>query len=317
MTDDRKLRLAEQLSSAAKPPGLTSETVEAIKAQILFGDHPRVGFASPPVSTRFQKGQSGNPRGRPPKRAPEAPAVHNQAVNAAILKQANRDITVRDGEQTRTITAIEAVQRAQYQAALKGNPHAQKHLLDTYAQAKREEDARLAAEVTEWRERKERLQESFAAAAARGEPPPTIVHPDDIIIDPAKGVRFIGPIDEDELAEMRERCGLRDVLIYLDELSRRQGNVGPSGESYAILMFFQLQNTMPERFRLTSFQTVQLMMQAQRLNKKPLLEEIRRRFAAAGKPLPKGEIRYPGVEMFPQHMRLIEQTLATLVADKT
>ena len=46
------------------------------------GDDDAVGYGRPPVSTRFRKGQSGNPRGRPRGRRNEPPyeAVLGQMV---------------------------------------------------------------------------------------------------------------------------------------------------------------------------------------------------------------------------------------------
>src|SRR5262249_59750269 len=60
-----------------------------------------VGYGKPPVHTRFRKGQSGNPRGR--RRGMTA----GRAM-ALLLREAYREGTGREGESTRTTSALQA-----------------------------------------------------------------------------------------------------------------------------------------------------------------------------------------------------------------
>ncbi len=57
-----------------------------------------VGYGRPPKATRFRKGQSGNPRGRPPNR-------HKEAPYEAVLGQM---VTIREDGRERRVTAAEA-----------------------------------------------------------------------------------------------------------------------------------------------------------------------------------------------------------------
>ena len=51
---------------------------------------PKVGYMNPPKHTRFKKGQSGNPRGRPRKR---------EDLNTELHRVLNRKVRVKDNDQ--------------------------------------------------------------------------------------------------------------------------------------------------------------------------------------------------------------------------
>src|SRR5712671_7451585 len=82
----------------------------------------QVGYGKPPMRTRFRKGQSGNPGGRPRRTATER-------AKALALREAYRTITVSEGGRALALPAIQAILRSQIGLAATGNIQAQRAVL--------------------------------------------------------------------------------------------------------------------------------------------------------------------------------------------
>ena len=80
------------------------------------------GRRNPPVASRFRKGQSGNPKGRPKARTPNA-------TGSAFDIVIDRTLTVTQGGVAREVTAEEALQHRTYQDAIAGSRLAQREVL--------------------------------------------------------------------------------------------------------------------------------------------------------------------------------------------
>jgi Family of unknown function (DUF5681) len=74
---------------------------------------PAVGYKRPPVHTRFQPGQSGNPSGRP---------KGSQNLQTLFKKILNEQISLREGLRVRKVSKAEAVLRGLVIGAMKGEP---------------------------------------------------------------------------------------------------------------------------------------------------------------------------------------------------
>ena len=84
-----------------------------------------VGPGRPPAATRFRKGESGNPKGRPRAR----PVPSSSAFDIVI----DRTLTVTQNGKARELTVEEALQHRTYRDALAGNRPARREVLKMIA----------------------------------------------------------------------------------------------------------------------------------------------------------------------------------------
>jgi hypothetical protein len=85
-----------------------------------------VGYGKPPENTRFQKGVSGNPKGRP-KKAPD--------FDAALLRQAKSLITINENGRQIRVSKHDVAIRQLMRKAMTGDMNALKTYIGYYQQA--------------------------------------------------------------------------------------------------------------------------------------------------------------------------------------
>jgi hypothetical protein len=97
-----------------------------------------VGYGKPPRHTRWKKGQSGNPKGRPPR---------DRSVSALVGALLSKRVVVRDGKTTRRMSRLDELLHRTLERALAGDPRLVRMLLDearkeeARAEARAEQDA--------------------------------------------------------------------------------------------------------------------------------------------------------------------------------
>jgi hypothetical protein len=103
------------------------------------GPNYKTGYGKPPRKSQFQKGVSGNPRGRRPKIAPSRTRLQHQLDFLSISEAL---ITVTLNGKRQTISGFEAVVWKLQQKAMSGDKHAmelylrtKKELIDEFAEA--------------------------------------------------------------------------------------------------------------------------------------------------------------------------------------
>jgi hypothetical protein len=85
-----------------------------------------VGYGKPPVHTRFRKGQSGNPSGKPKKVWSE---------DEILLRDLSSKVPVTEGGKQRHMSKLEVVLKQQVKLAMKGDPKAVRIIIDAYRRA--------------------------------------------------------------------------------------------------------------------------------------------------------------------------------------
>lgn len=189
-----------------------------------------VGFGKPPKETRFKKGASGNPAGRPKDTKNKDNTMRTRLYDV-ILNEAYREVEVSERNGLATMTVAKAVVRSIAGQATKGRVGAQRLFLESLH----------AVEKASERERHEffkaavKYKQDWTAAIKRaeqnGDPAPDMIpHLDDIEVDFANvEVIFHGPIDDREKAEWDRLFavveGCEEVLGELEPpRSKAKGN---------------------------------------------------------------------------------------------
>lgn len=241
-----------------------------------------VGYARPPKSTRFLKGRSGNPKGRPKKIMVKPPLPALEPTSAALLASGSRMLTATENGRTVQLPSSEAMMRAYERLALGGNRLALKDLI----RLRREEEAIAAAERRRifdyWRTVKEEGERTLAKAARTGLPEPTLYpHPDDVHLDyETMEAKIVGPVSPQGAAVYRHNadlvCHATRLSVYYGEWARdtERDKEGRSRIGAFTLLSHLLALKLPERMRPTIEQLARLMLDAQTTSRRLLAREL-------------------------------------------
>ena len=184
--------------------------------KLLPGSH-EVGYGRPPAATRFVKGQSGNPAGRPRGSKNKPAQLDPYDLRQIILAEANRPIEINERGEFVTISMAEAVMRKIAIDAIKGRPRAQELFIKTIDKAQFESIQLYERQLQTYCEYKTYWERELDRRARLGithllDPLP---HPDDIVINLQTGeVEMHGPMTPEEVVQYE---ALRKPLIMWQE----------------------------------------------------------------------------------------------------
>jgi hypothetical protein len=184
-----------------------------------------VGYAKPPAKTRFVKGKSGNPRGRPKGSKNRMPALNEERLGDIVMQEAYRTIKVKDGAKEISIPMAQAVVRSMAVNAAKGDHRAQKTFTDLVTK-KEAKDKKLYDDYAQTMiDYKFSWEEDIKHHKLMGlAPPEPVPHPDHIKIDLSTGqVLITGPFTQEEKVKWdklkkRKADAIKAIKAYEEDL---------------------------------------------------------------------------------------------------
>ena len=193
-------------------------------SKLQLGSH-EVGYGRPPAATRFVKGQSGNPAGRPRGSKNKPAQLGAYDLTQIILFEANREIPINEQGKVVTMPMTQAVIRRIAIDAMKGRPRAQELFMKIVERAQslliqlHERSMQAACEYkADW----ERELHRRARLGITHLPDP-LPHPDDIVINLQSGeVEYHGPMTpEEEVHYENARMTLLTLRALLSDLDKK------------------------------------------------------------------------------------------------
>jgi hypothetical protein len=260
---------------------------EADKASRRTAAGPyEVGYGKPPASTRFVKGQSGNAAGRPRKPKPQPPQLSDGLSTRFLEQEAYRPVTLRENGQVIQLSAIQAVQRALFMGAIKGNRLSQKYLLELLPVQEERDRQRKIENYVRLTALKRAGEKTLAEHERKGLPPPDLLpHPEDIVLHPSTDEAYVnGPEVPEEVhlyehsAQLRDHILLRSAHAY--ELGKWASPRAENESSCGFLLFAQiLDGMLPPRYRWKDLADLNLFMDGRSLTKRERERLIAAEFA--------------------------------------
>ena len=184
-----------------------------------------VGYGKPPAVTRFVKGKSGNPKGRPKGSRNQMPALNEERLRDIVIAEAYRTIKVKDGGRDVSVPMAQAVIRSMAVNAVRGDQRSQKMFTDllntTEAKNKKLHDEYVQTMI----DYKHSWEEEIERCKLIGiKPPEPVPHPDHIKIDLSTGkILITGPFTREEKVKWeklkkRKASAIKAIITYEEDL---------------------------------------------------------------------------------------------------
>lgn len=238
-------------------------------------------------------------RNAPPE-LPKEPTPDLVPIQKLLLSELRKRMRINTDTGPKDVTIENGLILQLIQTAVKkGSPQTLGHVMRIVQEAQRQEAKRIAEDVARGRARRERALEELELWTAGGKDPIMFVlHPDDIVITKGIGWDIIGPIDQEDLANVLKRRDERNALYVqakLDErLAIRQEWLQAGEEikdqpgSLPLFMTHLIDSTLPKRFRLSASDLFLFDRTCNRMTKRELLKHSVAVWRKLGRRVPRG-----------------------------
>ena len=304
--------------ASATPGGLTRQTVEDIYYYVLGVEPADPVSPVKPVDPakparpaggrtpqgRFNKGESGNPRGRPRRSQampPIPPAAPEPESLIGITKRyATRKVKAHTENGEVELTLPDAIMGKMASGAVKGNTGHARTFMQLVGRAEAEEIKRQRELFRYWSEQKALAKELYREAEEAGNEPPLSVHPDDIVLNIDGTFAIVGPTSPDAITAMRQTHSRVDYhvvnIAYSQWVERRwirsHGN-RIDGVHYAELAFWDEQDDLPPRLKMSIDELAMRLKTYARFSGRVLHGFLRAKAHPLGLDVPPREAREP------------------------
>ena len=224
----------------------------------------RIGYGSPPSEHRFKKGQSGNPKGRPKKKKRQksnfVPDFGTKGSDNLLMEEAFNLISLKEDGKIIKLPAAQAVYRAMFLKAIKGDRFARQEVISMLQRKEDEDQQKLTANIDDIVAYKKHAQKVTQEANQMGVSPPEFIpHPDDWATNPKTGeLEINGPTSEVERLKWETSFKKRDELAKSIEHFAKEYERGndPEQKSFNLKfwhyyqeIFDQINDSYPKRYR--------------------------------------------------------------------
>mgnify|MGYP003648395211 CR=1 FL=1 len=216
-----------------------------------------VGYGKPPRDTRFKKGTSGNPKGRPRKPKPRPIRFSDAPSDGFFEEEAYRTITLRENGQPIKLPTTQAVMRSLAMEAIKGKRLSQKLYLERVEHAEEKHFRNKIERYVELKAHKRRGEQILAECERKGiaYPDDQLPHPEDIVLGPDAGeVSVTGPSTPEDVVYCEHTAAFRDHLLLRSTHARKMREGPRFGEGDRSICSFHFiavlfDKWLPRRYR--------------------------------------------------------------------
>ena len=216
-------------------------------SRLQLGSH-EVGYGRPPAATRFVKGQSGNPAGRPLGSKNKPAQLGAYDLRQIVLSEANRAVQINERDEVVTVPMVQAVVRRIGIDAMKGRPRAQELFMKVNDKAQFESIQLYERQLQTYCEYKAHWEQELRCRARLGitHLPDPLPHPDDIVINRQTGeVEMHGPMTREE--EVQYEALLKHLIMLQEGLPQLEAMLQEDCEPSHRTFLEQMKQTLLER----------------------------------------------------------------------